>query len=170
MCRKDKTKKGGILKAGTLYLKFKRKNKEACLLEHQIPTTDPGYPVSGGGRNSRTRGGDSGGSLLRWAGRFALTAVILFLVSFFTPGFSITGMWSFFLAAIVISLLDYFAERLMGVDVRPFGRGLKGFALSAIILYLAQFLVPNMNVTVLGAVLGAVAIGILDAVFPTQVM
>ena len=109
-------------------------------------------------------------SMLRWLGRFVIVAVILMIVSFFTPGFSIRGLWSFLIAAVVISLLDFFLEVLMKVDASPFGKGLKGFILSAIILYAAQFLVPGMSVTVLGAILGAVAIGILDAVFPAKVM
>lgn len=106
----------------------------------------------------------------RWFGRMLIMAVILAIVSFLTPGFTIAGFWSFIIAAVVISLLDYLVETLMKVDASPFGKGLKGFLLSAIILYAAQFMVPNMHVTILGAVLGALAIGILDAVFPTRVM
>lgn len=109
-------------------------------------------------------------SMVRWLGRFVIVAVILMIVSFFTPGFSINGLWSFLVAAVVISLLDFFLEALMKVDASPFGKGLKGFILSAVILYVAQFLVPNMSVTILGALLGAVAIGILDAVFPAKVL
>ena len=140
-------------------------------MEHQVPTTDSNYsPFSHGDENNSEHGGSKGGSFLHWVVRFVLTAIILFIVSFFTPGFSITGMWSFLIAAVVISLLDFLVEKLMKTDAKPFGKGLKGFALSAVILYVAQFLVPNMNVTILGAILGAVAIGILDAIFPTRVM
>ncbi len=109
-------------------------------------------------------------SFIRWLGRMVIMAIILAIVSFFTPGFTIVGFWSFIIAAVVISLLDYLLEAMMKVDASPFGKGLKGFILSAIILYAAQFLVPNMAVTILGAVLGALAIGILDALFPTRVM
>lgn len=107
-----------------------------------------------------------GKSILGWVGRLLLTAVILGITSFLTPGFTISGLWSFLLAAIVISVLDYLVESFMGVDASPFGRGIKGFAIAAIIIYLAQFLVPNMSVSIIGALLAAVAIGILDAVMP----
>lgn len=110
------------------------------------------------------------GTVLRWIGRFIIMAIILFLVSVLTPGFSISGMWSFLIAAAVISILDFLVEKIMKVDASPFGKGLKGFVISAIILYAAQFVVPNMNVTIWGAILGALAIGILDAIFPTRVM
>ena len=118
--------------------------------------------------------GDSGESgrfsFFRWLGRLVVTAIILAIVSFFTPGFSIRGLWSFLIAAIVISVLDYLVEAMMKVDASPFGKGLKGFLLSAVILYLAQFLVPGMTVTIIGALLGALAVGILDAVFPARVL
>ncbi len=107
---------------------------------------------------------------LRWFGRMIIMAIILAIVSVLTPGFTISGIWSFVIAAIVISLLDYLIETLMKVDASPFGKGLKGFVVSVIIIYVAQFLVPNMHVTILGAILGAVAIGLLDALFPTRVM
>jgi uncharacterized membrane protein YvlD (DUF360 family) len=106
----------------------------------------------------------------RWLGRLVIMAVVLMIVSFFTPGFSINGLWSFVIAAVVICLLDYLAEAVMKVDASPFGKGLKGFLLSAVILYVAQFLVPNMSVSIWGALIGALAIGVLDAVFPTRVM
>ena len=118
--------------------------------------------------NNEKRGNDS--SLLRWIGRFILVAVILMITSFLTPGFSINGMWSFLIAAVVISGLDYLAELLMGVDASPFGKGIKGFIIAAIIIYLAQFLVPNMGVTIIGAVLAAIVIGTLDAIFPARAM
>ena len=92
------------------------------------------------------------------------------ITSFLTPGFSINGLWSFLIAAVVISGLDYLSESLMGVDASPFGKGIKGFIIAAIIIYLAQYLVPNMGVTIIGAVLAAVVIGILDAVFPARAM
>ena len=68
----------------------------------------------------------------------------------------------------VISGLDYLAELLMWVDASPFGKGIKGFIIAAIIIYLAQFLIPGMGVTMIGALLVAVAIGILDSIFPAR--
>ncbi len=118
--------------------------------------------------NNEKRGNDN--SLLRWIGRFILVAVILMITSFVTPGFSINGIWSFLIASVVISGLDYLAELLMGVDASPFGKGIKGFIIAAIIIYLAQFLVPDMGVTIVGAILAAIVIGVLDAIFPARAM
>lgn len=118
--------------------------------------------------NNKNKEGN--GSLLRWLGRFILVAIILMVTSLVTPGFSINGMWSFLIAAVVISVLDYLVELFMGVDASPFGKGIKGFVIAAIIIYLAQFLVPNMGVTIIGAILAAIVIGILDAIFPVRAM
>lgn len=113
---------------------------------------------------------DNDGSLLRWIGRFILIAIILMITSFLTPGFKINGMWSYLIAAVVISGLDYLVEVFMGVDASPFGKGIKGFIIAAIIIYVAQFLVPNMGVSIMGAILAALVIGILDAIFPARAM
>jgi len=102
--------------------------------------------------------------------RFIVTAVVLAITSYLTPGFTIIGLWSIIIAAVVISLLDYLAERLMRVDASPFGRGFKGFAIAAIILYIAQFLVPGMSVSIIGAILAAVVIGVVDALIPGRAM
>ncbi|KOF57495.1 MULTISPECIES: phage holin family protein [Clostridium] len=112
----------------------------------------------------------SGGGFAQWLGRLALTAVILAITSFLTPGFSIRGLWSFLLAAVIITVVDYFVESFMGVDASPFGKGLKGFVISVIIIYLTQFLVPNMRASILGAILAALVIGIIDAVIPGRAM
>lgn len=117
-------------------------------------------------KDHSTREGFNSKSILGWVGRLVLTAVILGITSFFTPGFSISGMWSFLIAALVISVLDYLVESFMGVDASPFGRGIKGFFIAAIILYVTQFFVPTMSVSIIGAILAALAIGVLDAIIP----
>lgn len=105
-----------------------------------------------------------------WIGRLLLTMIILGITSFLTPGFSINGLWSFLLAAIVITVLDYLVESFMGIDASSFGRGIKGFIIAAVILYLTQFLIPNMSVSIMGAILAAIVIGIIDAVMPGRAM
>ncbi|MDZ5038568.1 phage holin family protein, partial [Clostridium perfringens] len=104
---------------------------------------------------------NNNGSILGWIGRLIIVAIVLGLTSFLTPGFSINGLWSYLLAAVVITVLDYLVESFMGVDASPFGKGVKGFVIAAIILYVAQFLVPNMRVSIWGAIIAALVIGVL---------
>lgn len=113
---------------------------------------------------------NSGSSILRVLGRLVLVAIVLGLTSFFTPGFSIHGIWSYLMAAVVITVLDYLIELFMKVDASPFGKGFKGFVVAAVIIYCTQFFVPHMNVTMLGAVLAALVIGVIDAIIPVRVI
>lgn len=102
--------------------------------------------------------------------RFIVVSIVLSITSFLTPGFSVRGIWSVLLAGFVITTLDYAVEEFMKVDAAPFGKGLKGFAISAIILYVAQFVVPNMRVSMLGAIIASVVIGIIDIFMPGRIM
>lgn len=120
--------------------------------------------------NEAKKEGSSGNSILRWVGRLILVAIILGITSFLTPGFTIYGLWSYLIAALVITGIDYLVEAFMGVDASPFGKGVKGFIIAAVIIYFAQFLVPNMRVSIIGAILAALVIGVLDAVFPSRAM
>ena len=109
-------------------------------------------------------------SILSWLSRLVLVAIILGITSFLTPGFTINGLWSYLLAAVIITALDYIVETFMGIDASPIGKGVKGFIIAAVIIYLAQFFVPNMRVSIFGALLSAIVIGILDMVLPKKIM
>ncbi len=102
--------------------------------------------------------------------RVLITSIVIAVAAFFTPGFSINGMGSLLLAAIVIGVLDYLVQKFTGVDASPFGRGIAGFVVAAIILYITKFIVPGFNISILGAVIGALVIGVVDAVMPGRAM
>lgn len=120
-------------------------------------------------KDSERRESHTGG-ILSWGIRLIAVAVVLAVTSFLTPGFSINGLWSYLIAAVVITALDYLIESFMSVDASPIGKGVKGFLVAAIILYVAQFIVPNMSVSIIGALLAAVVIGILDMILPGRIM
>ncbi len=102
--------------------------------------------------------------------RFAVASLVLIVTSYFVPGFVIRGYVSALVAALVIAAADYLVEKLFKIDASPFGRGIAGFAVSVVIIYFAQYLVPNMEVSWLGAIVGALVIGLIDAILPTRVM
>lgn len=108
-----------------------------------------------------------------WLGiiiRFVVAAVVLMVTALLTPGFSNIGFGTALLAAVVIAALDYVIQKLFKIDASPFGRGISGFLLSALIIYLTQFIVPGMQINVFGAIVAALIIGIIDAIIPTHVM
>src|SRR5690554_5972229 len=102
--------------------------------------------------------------------RFIVAAIVLMVTAFLTPGFTRMGFGTAIIAALVIAALDYIIQKLFKIDVSPLGRGLVGFITAAIVVYVTQFFVPNMEITLLGAVIAALIIGIIDAIIPTHVM
>lgn len=114
-------------------------------------------------RDNRT---ESSGSWLGLILRFVVSAIVIAIAAFLTPGFAIGGLWSVLIAALVISVVDYLINRFAKFDASPFGRGLTGFIVAAAVIYGTQFLVPAMRVTPIGAILGALVIGIIDVFIP----
>jgi len=98
--------------------------------------------------------------------RFIVSALVLMVVGFLVPGFSVGGFWSALFLALVIAVLGWIIEGIFGKRVSPFGRGIVGFLASAAVIWLAQFIVGNVDVSVLGALLAALAIGIIDLFIP----
>jgi len=100
--------------------------------------------------------------------RLIVSALVLMGVGFLLPGFTLLGFTNALIAAIVIAILGYIIESFLGEQLSPQNRGLVGFISSAVVIYLAQFVVTGMGVTLLGALLAALIIGVVDAFVPTQ--
>lgn len=100
--------------------------------------------------------------------RFIVSALVLMFVGFLVPGFGVMSFWSALLAAVVIALLGWGMEALFGRRISPYGRGIIGFISGAIVLYVAQLFVPGLRVTILGALLASLVIGIIDLFVPTE--
>ncbi|OGX68078.1 MAG: hypothetical protein A2189_08370 [Paenibacillus sp. RIFOXYA1_FULL_44_5] len=105
---------------------------------------------------------------LRHLVRFIVAALVLMFVGFVVPAFSIGGFWSAFFMALVIALLGWAAEAMFGRNVTPFGRGIVGFISSVVIIWLSQFIVSGVRVTIIGAILAALVIGIIDLFIPVN--
>ncbi|MCY0877775.1 MAG: phage holin family protein [Firmicutes bacterium] len=109
---------------------------------------------------------------MNWVGaivRFIVAAIVLMLLGYIVPGFSHLTFWSALLAALVIALVGYIIEAMFGKAVSPYGRGIVGFLVAAAVIYAAQLVVPGMHVTVLGALIAAFIIGLVDLFIPTAV-
>lgn len=100
--------------------------------------------------------------------RFIVSALVLMLVGFIVPQFSVGGFWSALFLALVIAALGWIIEGIFGKKVTPFGRGIVGFIASAAVIWIAQFIVGGVTVTWLGAILAALVIGIIDLFIPVS--
>ncbi|MCL6559557.1 MAG: phage holin family protein [Firmicutes bacterium] len=109
---------------------------------------------------------------MQWLGliiRFVVSALVLVVVSWLSPGFVVSGGFvGALIAAVVIAVLGYVAEALLGDRISPQSRGLVGFLTAAVVIYLAQFIIPSLlSVTLIGALISAFIIGLIDAFVPT---
>lgn len=98
--------------------------------------------------------------------RFIVAALMLMFVSWVVPNFTVGGFWSALLLALVIAILGWIVEGIFGKRITPFGRGIVGFLASAIVIWIAQFIVGGVSSTFVGAILAALVIGIIDLFIP----
>jgi putative membrane protein len=101
--------------------------------------------------------------------RFIVSAIVLMIVGWIVPNFSVGGFWSALFLAIAIAVIGWIIEGIFGKNVSPFGRGIVGFLTSALVIWLAQFVVGGVAVTAIGAILAALVIGIIDIFVPISV-
>ena len=100
--------------------------------------------------------------------RFVVSALVLLFIGFLVPGFRIAGFLNALLAAVAIAVIGYLVEAVLGNRVSPQSRGVVGFLTAAVVIWLAQFVVPTMQVSIIGALLASLVIGIIDAFVPTE--
>lgn len=100
--------------------------------------------------------------------RFIVSALVLLLVSWIVPGLRVAGFTGALIAAAVIAILGYVIERVFGDKITRMGRGSIGFLTAAVVIYFSQFLVPgSISVSIIGALLASLVIGIVDSFVPT---
>jgi len=110
---------------------------------------------------------------MQWVGviiRFVVSALVLMVVSWISPGFMVKGGFlGALIAAAVIALLGYVGEIILGTRISPQSRGIVGFVAAAVVIYLAQFIIPGLlSVSIIGALISAFIIGLIDTLVPTM--
>lgn len=100
--------------------------------------------------------------------RLVVSAIVLAVTAFFTPGFSINSIWSLAVAAVVLTVMDYLIAKFTGLQASPFGKGFVGFVLAAVILYVTQYFVAGYSISWMAAIVGAIVYGIIDYFIPGE--
>lgn len=107
-----------------------------------------------------------------WIGiivRFVVSAIVLMLVAYLIPGIKVSGFVGALIAALVIAGIGYLIEMAFGDRISPRSHGIVGFITAAVVIYLAQFIIPDyLSVSLLGSLLAALVIGLIDAFVPTE--
>ncbi|WP_400164261.1 phage holin family protein [Brevibacillus sp. TJ4] len=107
-------------------------------------------------------------TFLRHVVRFIVAAIVLMFVGFLVPGFTVNSFWTAIMAAIVIAIIGWIVEAMFGDRISPYNRGIVGFLVSAVVIYVTQFFVTGFRVTILGALLASLVIGIIDLFIPIK--
>ena len=109
---------------------------------------------------------------MNWLGavvRFVVSALVLMAVGWLLPGIKVNGFVGALIAAAVIAILGYVVELILGDKISPRSRGIVGFITAAVVIYVAQFIVPAyLSVSLIGSLLAAFVIGLIDAFVPTE--
>ncbi len=98
--------------------------------------------------------------------KIIVSAVVIFIASLIPGGYSVDSFGTAIVAAIVIGILDWAIAKFSGIEASPFGRGTVGFLVCAIILFLTGKLVDGFNATIFQSLIGALILGIVDAIIP----
>lgn len=71
--------------------------------------------------------------------RFIVSALVLLLVGYLLPGITVSGFVGALIAAVVIAVLGYIVEAILGDRISPRSRGIVGFITAAVVIYVAQY-------------------------------
>ena len=121
--------------------------------------------MSDNNTNTQSRS-NTKGTVWQIVGRLITAAIVLAITAFFTPGFTISNIWTLAISAIVLTVIDYLVIKFTGLHASPFGKGFVGFALAAIILYVTQFFVTGYSISWMAAIIGALIYGVVDYFIP----
>ena len=111
---------------------------------------------------------NTGNTAWQIIGRLVVSAIVLGITAFFTPGFSINNIWSLAVASIVLTVMDYLIVKFTGLHASPFGKGFVGFVLAVITLYVTQYFVAGYSISWMAAIIGALIYGVIDYFIPGE--
>lgn len=118
--------------------------------------------------NTETRSFSKSNTFAQVILRFITSAVILAITAFFTPGFTISNIWTLALAAVVLTVIDFLLVKFTGLHASAYGKGFAGFVLAAVVLYVTQFFVAGYSISWIAAIIGALIYGVVDYFIPEQ--
>ena len=100
--------------------------------------------------------------------KILISGLAILITSALSIGIQTDGYTTAIMAGIVIGILDWAINKFTGVDASPFGRGAVGFVVAAIILFITGKFVDGFTVSVLGAIIGALVLGVVDSFLPAD--
>lgn len=106
----------------------------------------------------------------QFVGRLITAIVVLSITAFFTPGFTSSGIWIIGLAVLLLTICDFAISTFTSLFSHPIVKGIIGFVLCTITLYVVQYIVAGYGISWVSALLGALVYAIVDYMLPAEEM
>lgn len=104
----------------------------------------------------------------QFIGRLITAIVLLGITAFFTPGFTASSIFVIVVAIFLLTLFDFFISSFTKIFSHPLIKGIIGFVLCAITLYLVQYIINGYTISWISALLGALVYAIVDYMLPSD--
>ena len=104
----------------------------------------------------------------QFVGRLITAIVILGITAFFTPGFTTSSIWVVALAVLLLTAFDFVISSFTSLFTHPIVKGIIGFVLCAITLYIVQYVVTGYGISWISALLGALVYAIVYYMLPSE--
>ncbi len=106
--------------------------------------------------------------LPQFVGRLITAIVVLGITAFFTPGFGTSSIWVVALAVLLLTAFDFAISTFTSLFAHPIVKGIIGFVLCSITLYVVQYIVTGYGISWISALLGALVYAIVDYMLPAE--
>lgn len=104
----------------------------------------------------------------QFIGRLITAVIVLGITAFFTPGFTFASIWIIALAVLLLTAFDFAISTFTSLFTHPVVKGIIGFVLCAITLYVVQYIVTGYTISYISAILGALVYAIVDYMLPAE--
>ena len=104
----------------------------------------------------------------QFIGRLITAIIVLGITAFFTPGFATSSIWIVALAVLLLTAFDFVISTFTALFTHPIVKGIIGFVLCAITLYVVQYVVTGYDISWISALLGALVYAIVDYMLPAE--
>ena len=104
----------------------------------------------------------------QFVGRLITAIIVLGITAFFTPGFTASSIWMVALAILLLTVFDFVISTFTALFTHPIVKGIIGFVLCTITLYVVQYVVTGYGISWIAALLGALVYAIVDYMLPAE--
>lgn len=92
--------------------------------------------------------------------------LILGIIAFLSPSFTVSSIWILLVCGGLISTLDFLLQNYTNIKYILIGRGLVGFFVSFIVLLMSVNTMAGFNMSVMTIVIISILIALIDIIIP----